>query len=111
MKIKLHKDMAEFIPENPVEMAELEALWVRMGNCVGDNKHLAPIGIFDPKDVERNVARFHIGGMTREEAAAAPALVAPYDTDVYCVQCNKTVHVKAGEQVPLCCGKVMEILD
>jgi endogenous inhibitor of DNA gyrase (YacG/DUF329 family) len=36
---------------------------------------------------------------------------APYDTDVYCVTCNKTVHVKAGEVVPFCCGRLMEILD
>jgi endogenous inhibitor of DNA gyrase (YacG/DUF329 family) len=36
---------------------------------------------------------------------------APYDTDVYCVTCNKTVHVKAGEVIPFCCGRIMEILD
>ena len=111
MKIKLHKDMAEFIPENPVETAELEALWVRMGNCIGDNKHLAPIGTYEPRTGSENVARFHIGGMTEAEANAIVELVAPYDTDVYCIQCNKTVHVKKGEKIPICCGKVMEILD
>ena len=36
---------------------------------------------------------------------------APYDTDVYCVTCNKTQHVKAGEVLPFCCGRLMEILD
>ena len=111
MRIKLHKDMVEFIPESPAETAELEALWVRMGNCVGQDKHLAPIGVYDPRDSQRNVARFHIGGLSQAEANAAPVVIAPYDTDVYCVTCNKTVHVKAGEQIPICCGKVMEILD
>ena len=110
MKIKLHKAIAEFIPENPVETAELEALWVRMGNCVGDNKHLAPIGVFEPNGGEK-VARFHIGGLTEAEANAVPTMTAPYDTDVYCIACNKTLHVSKGETVPFCCGKVMEILD
>ncbi len=111
MKIRLHKNLAEFLPETPAETAELEALWVRMGNCVGDNKHLDPIGVYEPRTGGENIARFHIGGLTEAEANAAPVLIAPYDTDVYCIQCNKTVHVKAGEQIPICCGKVMEILD
>ena len=110
MKIKLHKAMAEFIPENPLETAELEALWVRMGNCVGDNKHLSPIGTFEPKGGEK-VARFHIAGLSEAETNSIPDMVAPYDTDVYCIACNKTQHVKAGEPVPFCCGKLMEILD
>ena len=110
MKIKLDKAVVEFIPENPVETAELEALWIRMGNCVGDNKSLAPIGVYEPNAGE-NVARFHIGGLTEEETKAVPTLTAPYDTDVYCVTCNKTVHVKKGDPVPLCCGKLMEIPD
>ncbi|MGN1306044.1 MAG: hypothetical protein ACI4V3_00055 [Faecousia sp.] len=40
-----------------------------------------------------------------------PGVIAPYDTDVYCVTCNKTRHVKAGEPIPFCCGRRMEILD
>ena len=40
-----------------------------------------------------------------------PTIRAPYDTDVYCVTCNKTIHVSAGEVVPTCCGRLMEILD
>ena len=34
MKIRLDKAIVEFVPENPAETAELEALWVRMGNCI-----------------------------------------------------------------------------
>ena len=71
----------------------------------------SPIGVYEPKDGEHTVARFHIDGLSQEETNAVPGLIAPYDTDVYCVTCNKTVHVKAGQEVPLCCGKLMEILD
>ena len=45
------------------------------------------------------------------EANATTVMIAPYDTDVYCVTCNKTVHVKKGEQIPYCCGRLMEIMD
>ncbi len=109
MKIRLNKDIAEFIPENAAETTELEALWVKMGNCVGGNKALSPIGTYIPS--EKNTALFHIDGLTAEEADAIPVVRAPYDTDVYCVVCNKTQHVKAGEPIPFCCGRLMEILD
>lgn len=109
MKIRMDKAVVQFIPESPIETAELEALWIRMGNCIGATKRLEPIGVYIPS--EQNIATFHIEGLSEEEEKAVPAFVAPYDTDVYCVTCNKTVHIKAGEQIPLCCGKLMEILD
>ena len=109
MKIRIDKDVVQFIPEHPAETTELEALWVKMGNCVGATKQLEPIGTYVPS--EKNVALFHINGLTDEEANAVPQVRAPYDTDVYCVTCNKTVHIKAGEVVPFCCGRLMEILD
>ena len=109
MKIRINKDIVEFIPEHAAETAELEALWVKMGNCVGDTKRLEPMGVFVPS--ESKVARFHIEGLSKEEADAVPTIRAPYDTDVYCVICNKTLHVKAGEPIPFCCGRLMEILD
>ena len=46
MKINMDKAVVEFIPENQIETAELEALWIKMGNCVGDNKKLSPIGVY-----------------------------------------------------------------
>lgn len=109
MKIRINKDIVEFIPEHAAETAELEALWVKMGNCVGSTKQLQPIGTFVPS--ESKVAKFHIEGLSEEEANAIPEIRAPYDTDVYCVICNKTQHVKAGEVIPFCCGRLMEILD
>ena len=109
MKIRIDKDIVEFTPEHAAEAAELEALWVKMGNCVGGTKQLQPIGVYVPS--ENKTAVFHIEGLSEEEKKEIPAIRAPYDTDVYCVTCNKTVHVKAGEVVPFCCGRLMEILD
>ena len=109
MKIRIDKDLVEFTPEHPAEVAELEALWVKLGNCLGGNKQLEPIGTYVPSQ-QRN-ATFHIAGLTEQEKKEVPEVRAPYDTDVYCVTCNKTVHVKAGEVLPSCCGRLMEILD
>jgi hypothetical protein len=109
MKIRIDKDIVTFTPEHAAEAAELEALWVKMGNCVGENKSLEPIGVYLP--TENKTATFHIAGLSETEKAAVPEIRAPYDTDVYCVTCNKTVQVKAGEIIPFCCGRMMEILD
>ena len=109
MKIRLDKDVVTFTPEHAAEAAELEALWIKMGNCVGNTKQLQPIGVYIP--TENKSAQFHIEGLSKQEAEAIPEIRAPYDTDVYCVTCNKTQHIKAGEVVPFCCGRLMEILD
>lgn len=110
MKIKMDQAIVEFIPENPQETSQLEALWIKMGNCLGDNKKLSPIGVYEPQ-TGANVARFHIDGLSKEESKAAPELRAPYDTEVYCITCNKLQEVKAGKLIPYCCGVPMEIID
>ena len=109
MKIRIEKDIVEFTPEHPAEVVELEALWIKMGNCLGGTKQLQPIGTFVAS--QDRAAKFHIEGLSKQEAEAVPEVRAPYDTDVYCVTCNKTVQVKAGEVIPFCCGRLMEILD
>ena len=109
MKIRIDKDIVEFIPEHPVEKTELEALWIKLGNCIGNTKQLQPIGVYIPS--QDNAAIFHIEGLNQQEKDTIPEVRAPYDTDVYCITCNKTQHVKAGEALPTCCGKLMEILD
>ena len=109
MKIRMDKDIAEFIPESAAEAVELEALWIKMGNCVGGTKQLEPMGVY-VRGTDKS-ARFHIEGLTEEEAKAGPQVLAPYDTDVYCYICNRTEHVKAGQPIPFCCGRLMEILD
>lgn len=40
-----------------------------------------------------------------------PTVRAEKDVNVYCPICHKILHVKAGEIIPRCCGKLMEILD
>ena len=35
MKIRIEKDIVTFTPEHAAETAELEALWIKMGNCLG----------------------------------------------------------------------------
>jgi len=109
MKIRIDKEIVEFTPENASEQVELEALWVKLGNCIGDTKKLQPIGVYVPS--ENKTAQFHIEGLSEQEKVQTPEVRAPYDTDVYCVTCNKTVPVKAGELVPSCCGRLMELLD
>lgn len=109
MKIRIDKDIVTFTPELPAEKAELEALWIKLGNCLGATKQLQPIGTYIFS--QDNTAVFHIEGLSEQEKAAIPEIHAPYDTDVYCVTCNKTQHIKAGEVVPFCCGRLMEILD
>ena len=109
MKIRIKKEIAEFTPEHAAEAAELEALWIKMGNCIGQTKRLEPMGGYIPS--QNKTATFHIEGLSKEEAESIPVIRAPYDTDVYCVICNKTQHVKAGEPIPFCCGRLMEILD
>ena len=109
MKIRIEKDIVEFTPEHAAETAELEALWIKLGNCLGSTKYLQPIGVYQP--TENKTAQFHIEGLTEAEKTAVPEVRAPYDSDVYCVTCNKTVHVQAGEVIPFCCGRLMEILD
>ena len=109
MKIRIDKDIVTFTPEHAAETAELEALWIKLGNCLGNTKSLQPIGTYVPS--ENRTASFPIEGRSEQEKKEIPEIRAPYDTDVYCVTCNKTVHVKAGEVVPFCCGRLMEILD
>ena len=81
MKIRIDKDLVTFTPEHAAEKAELEALWIKMGNCLGDTKRLQPIGTFVAS--QDRAAKFHIEGLSKQEAETVPEVRAPYDTDVY----------------------------
>jgi hypothetical protein len=37
-------------------------------------------------------------------------VIATEDCEVYCNICNKTLDLKKGEPIPLCCGKIMQIM-
>ena len=109
MKIRMDKDIVSFVPDNEAEAVELEALWIKMGNCVGGTKRLEPMGVY-VRDQDK-LAKFHIEGLSEQEVKENPVVLAPYDTDVYCSICNRTEHVKKGQPIPVCCGRLMEILD
>lgn len=58
MKIKVDKNVVEFVPENTQETNELEQLWNTIVDCVKFNKKLVPIGEYVP--LKSNTARFAI---------------------------------------------------
>ena len=91
MKIRIEKDVVTFTPEHAAEAAELEALWIKMGNCVGENKSLEPMGVYIPS--ENKTAAFHIAGLSEQEKNAVPEIRAPYDTDVYLIYRISHYHV------------------
>ena len=33
------------------------------------------------------------------------------ECDIYCPICHKLLHVEAGQVIPRCCGKPMQVLD
>ena len=33
------------------------------------------------------------------------------ECDVYCPICHKLLHVEAGQVIPRCCGKPMQVMD
>jgi hypothetical protein len=109
MKVDIAKTLVEFQPENADETAKLEALWRLMVDCVRFNKKLVPVGEYVPS--RNNLARFAIEGMEAGEGDGYPEVHVDKDCRCYCQTCNKYVELKAGDRVPPCCGKLMEILD
>jgi endogenous inhibitor of DNA gyrase (YacG/DUF329 family) len=37
--------------------------------------------------------------------------IATEDCTVYCSTCNKTVELKKGDPIPICCGRTMAVID
>jgi len=109
MKITIDKNVVEFVPEKNEETASLNTLWRILLDCMGDNKMLNPIGEYIPE--KQNLARFVIegipGGITKRSSEAQAEADAAY----YCEICNKYMNVKAGDDLPLCCGKIMICMD
>ncbi|MDR1815657.1 MAG: hypothetical protein LBR00_04630 [Clostridiales Family XIII bacterium] len=46
-----------------------------------------------------------------KEAAAYEPVYTENDNTAYCPTCNKTLALKAGDEIPICCGKLMELID
>jgi len=111
MKITIDKDLVELIPESDSEKTDLEALWRLTVDCAGFNKKIVPVGEYI---LQKNTcARFVIEGLTTNTAQAFPEPEARADRDCtcYCQQCNKYCNLKKNDRIPMCCGKLMEILD
>ncbi len=109
IKIELQKSQVVFSPENDEEKAKLTALWKLLVECVGDTRKLVPVGEYVPQKNDQE-ASFHIEGLEPQENSFV-AVTVEKDVAVYCRTCNKLQNIKAGEVIPICCGKMMSIVD
>ena len=109
MKIEIVKNVVDFTPENADEQSKLEALWRLMVDCVRFNKKLVPMGEYVPQ--KKSKASFVIEGMAGGKTNEYPEVHVDADCRCYCQTCNKYVELKKGDQIPPCCGKLMEVLD
>lgn len=108
MKISLDKNVVDFFPETPAETAAMEVLWRKIIDCAGTSKTLAPIGEYVPS--KKNQLSFVIEGGDGGKTVWSET-ISTDDCSYVCAICNKYMNVKAGEAVPLCCGKLMENVD
>jgi len=108
MKITIDRNVVELVPENTAETASMETLWRILIDCVNETKSLTPIGEFVP--IKQNLARFTIEGVPGGKTVMSEQ-VSEEDCTYICDICNKYMHVKKGQELPLCCGKVMEAVD
>jgi len=108
MKISVDRNVVEFHPANEQETSELELLWRVMVDCMKDNKKMTPMGNYIPPG--DTFARFVIEGIPGGKTVFSDKKsekTCPY----YCSVCNKYMNVNAGDDVPLCCGKLMDDMD
>lgn len=109
MKIKIEKNIVDFQPENVNEKVQLEVLWKLLIDCVNKSGKLAPIGEYVPAK-NKTSASFHIEGLETEKQEYAIIRV-EQDCTCYCATCNRLMDLKKGDQIPVCCGKLMEIVE
>ena len=98
MKVDIERKLVRFIPETPLEEAELSTLWRRIISCAGISKKLAPVGEFIAG--KGGCASFHIEGMTDEETETIESFAQEAGT-YYCSICNKSVPLAEGDEFPL----------
>jgi len=108
MKITIDKNVVEFVPENTAETTTMETLWRILIDCVKETKNLTPIGEYVP--TKKNLARFVIEGVPGGKTVMSEQ-VSEEDCTYLCEICNKYINVKKGQEVPLCCGRLMEAMD
>lgn len=108
MKIEIEKNLVQFFPEGAEEKAKLQLLWQMMVDCVGTNKKMVPVGEYSP--AKHHSATFMIEDLAANQQAYEVVRV-DFDCRCYCQVCNKFVDIKKGEAIPICCGRLMEIID
>ena len=104
MKIRIDGETVEFEPETQTESMELETLWKKMGNGLSTDIRLVADGIYSRR-IDSS-AKFCLEGLSEVKEG----LVMPFEGDVYCYTCGNKKHLKAGDIIPICCGKPMEII-
>ena len=109
VKIDIDKGKVTLFPEKPEEKAKVEAIWRVLVECMGDSRKLVPIGEYVPQKSSGG-ASFQIEGLEPGESSYVEVKV-DQESEVYCQTCNKLVELQAGEIIPICCGKMMEIVD
>lgn len=109
MRIDIDKNLVGFLPETAEEKAKVEALWKILIDCADRTRKLVPVGEYVPAKGSR-AASFYIEGVEGNEQAHTVVRV-ERDCVVYCENCNKQVKLRAGDPIPVCCGKLMEIID
>jgi hypothetical protein len=108
MKITVDRNVVEFLPETPQETKSMTILWRVIIDCVKESKSLTPIGEYVPE--KNNLARFVIEGIPGGRTAWSTEQAADDNTYI-CAICNKYMNVKAGQEIPLCCGRPMDSVD
>jgi hypothetical protein len=109
MRINIDKNMVEFQPENSREKAETEALWRVLIDCNGPALKMSPVGEYAPQK-NHTTASFYIEGLQAEQPTYT-AIRVEEDCTVSCMTCNNLIQLKKGDPIPICCGKLMEIVD
>ena len=107
MRIDLSKTLVDFTPETDNEKIMLEALWRMMVDCVRFNQKLVPVGEYTAAKDDK--ASFAVEGEKGDDEY--PVVYVDKDCTCYCQTCNKYINLKAGDRIPPCCGKLMELLD
>jgi hypothetical protein len=109
MKINIDKNLVSLIPESAEEFSGVDRLWRLLIDCVKETRKLTPVGEFVP--TKNNAATFYIEGLETKAKRSVPEQVVHRSGRVYCYICNKFVDLKAGDSIPLCCGRLMEVMD
>lgn len=108
MQIDIERNIVKFSSESAGEQAKLEELWKTLIDCAGTSRKLAPIGEYVPAK-NKCSATFFIEGMNDEKTYTR--ITVENDCRCYCDTCNNFVDIRRGDAIPICCGKLMEIVE